>query len=639
VVVPVHNRAAIVGPCLDSVLHQTFADWECVVVDDGSEDGVDLEAVVAAFEDRRFRYLWRPNGGGGAARNTGIDAARGIFVAFLDSDDAFLPEKLAAFLRHARPDDRGARGTPRPWPGSRPRAIACRAGRGGQDARTQDPIGLSGADRSYAPTPPGRVGRVHPTPRRAPSWPPERHRAIGPPSEGDNPIMNVTIIGTGYVGLTTGTALSYVGHDVTCVDIDERVVAKLRAGTPTIFETGLAELLADVQDRMRVQTTIPALAGRGVVLIAVGTPTRADGDADLKFVDQAAKDVAAAIQPGAELVVVNKSTVPIGSANHVRGIIDRALAQRGVEATVHVASNPEFLAEGRAVHDSFYPDRIVIGADHPDAIAMLRELYAPILEQTFDPPAATPRPERYPLPSLITTSTTSAELTKYAANSFLATKISFINEFAGLAERVGADITQVARAIGLDDRIGPRFLHAGIGWGGSCFAKDTRAIVATAERYGHPMQIVQSAIDVNRRQRQRVVEKLQDHLKVLRGMTIGLLGLSFKGGTDDLRDAPALTLIELLDARGAVVRAHDPIAIPRTRAQHPDLPATLHDTAAELAQGCDALVVVTDWNEYRHLDWSALAGAMRGTLVLDARNLLGPQALAGTGLQYVGIGR
>ena len=297
------------------------------------------------------------------------------------------------------------------------------------------------------------------------------------------------------------------------------------------------------------------------------------------------------------------------------------------------------LAEGRAVRDSFYPDRIVIGADHPDAIAMLRELYAPVLEQTFEPPAATPRPERYPLPSLITSSTTSAELTKYAANAFLATKISFINEFAGLAERVGADITQVARAIGLDERIGARFLHAGIGWGGSCFGKDTRAIVATAERYGHPMQIVQSAIDVNQRQRQRVVEKLQDHLKVLRGMTVGLLGLAFKGGTDDLRDAPALTLIELLDARGAVVRAHDPISIPHARVRYPDLPATLHETVEELARGCDALVVVTDWNDYRYLDWDALAAAMRGTLVLDARNLLNPQALAGTGLQYVGIGR
>ena len=451
--------------------------------------------------------------------------------------------------------------------------------------------------------------------------------------------MNVTIIGTGYVGLTTGLTLSYVGHDVTCVDINERVVERLRAGEATIYEHGLTELLAAVRGRLDVRGTTPTLRGRGVVLIAVGTPTRPDGDADLQYVDQAARDVAAAIAPGAELTVVNKSTVPIGSANHVRGIIERALEERGVDAVVRVASNPEFLAEGRAVHDSFYPDRIVIGADEPEAIAMLRELYAPMLEQTFDPPPATPRPQRYPLPSLITTSTTSAELTKYAANSFLATKISFINEFAGLAERVGADITQVARAIGLDERIGTRFLHAGIGWGGSCFGKDTRAIIATASRYGYPMDIVRSAVEVNQRQRQRVADRLQEHLKVLRGTTVGLLGLAFKGGTDDLRDAPALTLIDHLATRGASVRAHDPIAIPNTRSQYPELPATLHDTVEELAKGCDAVVVTTDWDDYRQLDWDAIAGAMRGTLVLDARNLLKPEAVRAAGLTYVGIGR
>jgi UDPglucose 6-dehydrogenase len=451
--------------------------------------------------------------------------------------------------------------------------------------------------------------------------------------------MNVTIIGTGYVGLTTGLALSHIGHDVTCVDVNPKVVERLQNGEPTIYEHGLRELLAAVRGRLEVRGTIPPLKGRGVVLIAVGTPTRPDGDADLQYVDQAARDVAAAVMPGAELTVVNKSTVPIGSGKHVGGIIERALVERGVQATVRVASNPEFLAEGRAVHDSFYPDRIVIGADQPEATAMLRELYAPILEQTFDPPPATPRPERYPLPSLITTSITSAELTKYAANSFLATKISFINEFAGLAERVGADITQVARAIGLDERIGSRFLHAGIGWGGSCFGKDTRAIMATAERYGYAMDIVRSAVDVNQRQRARVVEKLQDHLKVLRGTTIGLLGLAFKGGTDDLRDAPALTLIEMLAGRGAVVRAHDPVAVPHARAQYPGLPATLTERVDDLVHGCDAVVIVTDWDDYRHLDWAGLAGRMRGNLVLDARNLLKPEAVAAAGLTYVGVGR
>lgn len=451
--------------------------------------------------------------------------------------------------------------------------------------------------------------------------------------------MKVTIIGTGYVGLTTGLALSYIGHDVTCVDTNPKVVERLRAGEPTIFEHGLPELLREVTGRLEVRGEIPPLAGRGVVLIAVGTPTRPDGDADLQYVEQAARDVAHAIVPGAELVIVNKSTVPIGSANHVRGIVERTLEERGVAATVRVASNPEFLAEGRAVHDSFYPDRIVIGADAPEAIAALRELFAPILEQTFEPPPATPRPQRYPLPALITTSTTSAELTKYAANSFLATKISFINEFAVLAERVGADITQVARAIGLDERIGPRFLHAGIGWGGSCFGKDTRAITATAERYGHEMRIVRSAIEVNRRQRQHVVDKLQDHLKVLRGTTVGVLGLAFKGGTDDLRDAPALTLIELLDHRGAVVRAHDPIAIPHARAQHPALPVSYHEDVVALAKGCDAVVITTDWDDYRHLPWPEIAAAMRGTLVLDARNLVAPDPVRAAGLTYVGVGR
>ncbi len=451
--------------------------------------------------------------------------------------------------------------------------------------------------------------------------------------------MHVTIIGTGYVGLTTGLALSHVGHDVTCVDTNPDVVERLRAGTPTIVEHGLPELLRDAKDRARFQTSIPPLKGRGVVLIAVGTPTRADGDADLQYVDQAARDVAAAIAPGADLVVVNKSTVPIGSARHVAGIIERGLAELGVDARVAVASNPEFLAEGRAMHDSFYPDRIVIGADDPWAVGVLRELYAPFLEQTFEPPAATPRPERYPLPSLVTTTTTSAELTKYAANSFLATKISFINEFAGLAEHVGADVTEVARAIGLDERIGPRFLHAGIGWGGSCFGKDTRAIVATAERYDYAMPIVRAAIDVNYRQRLRMLGKLQEHLKVLRGTTIGLLGLAFKADTDDLRDAPAITLARHLAERGAVIRVHDPVAMPNARTQYPDLPVTYADDELTLASGCDALVVVTDWQQYRHLDWRALAQAMRGTIVLDARNAVRPEVVRSAGLVYAGVGR
>lgn len=451
--------------------------------------------------------------------------------------------------------------------------------------------------------------------------------------------MNVTIIGTGYVGLTTGVGLAYVGHRVTCVDKSPQIVASLQQGQATIHEPGLAELLSLARPHLHFQGTIPELMGEGVVIIAVGTPTKTNGDADLQYVDAAAHEVAERIAPGASLVIVNKSTVPIGSARHVDGIVRRMLAARNIAAEIFVAANPEFLAEGRAVYDTLYPDRIVIGADHPHAVARLRELYAPLLEQTFEAPQRTPRPERYALPPLITTTPTSAELTKYAANAFLATKISFINEFANLAEKVGADITQVARAIGLDARIGNKFLHAGIGWGGSCFGKDTRVILNTADGYGLKLSIVEAAVSANQRQRLHVVDKLQQHLKVLRGTTIGLLGLAFKGNTDDLRDAPALTLIAHLHERGAMIRAHDPVAIPNAQRYYPDLPVTYCDTPESLALGCDALVIVTDWPEYRQLPLSAMKARMRGDLLLDARNLLSPVDVARHGFVYAGIGR
>ncbi|CAN5758650.1 UDP-glucose/GDP-mannose dehydrogenase family protein [soil metagenome] len=451
--------------------------------------------------------------------------------------------------------------------------------------------------------------------------------------------MNVTIIGTGYVGLTTGVALAFMGHDVTCVDKNPAIVEQLANGQPTIHEDGLGELLNKAKPNLTFSTDIPNLSGRGVVLIAVGTPTKHNGDADLQYVDAAAQEVAERIAPGAELVVVNKSTVPIGSAKHVEGILHRSLAAAGVEAAVWVASNPEFLAEGRAIHDTLYPDRIVIGADHPTAVGLLRELDAPLLEQTFEPPLETPRPERYTLPPLITTTPTSAELTKYAANSFFATKISFINEFAGLAERVGADITEVARAIGLDNRIGTQNLQAGIGWGGSCFGKDTRAIITTAKSYDYPMQIVESAIEVNQRQRLHIIDRLQSHLKVLRGTTIGLLGLAFKGNTDDLRDAPALTLIEHLHDRGAVIRVHDPVAMPSARKLYPDLPVEYCEDVPCLALGCDAIIVVTDWQEYKRLPLAEMKERMRGDFLLDARNLLNPADVKRHGFTYGSIGR
>lgn len=451
--------------------------------------------------------------------------------------------------------------------------------------------------------------------------------------------MNVTIIGTGYVGLTTGVALAHFGHQVVCVDKNPEIVKRLQAGQVTIHEPGLEELFALAQDRLCFSTTIPELTGRAVVIIAVGTPTKDNGDADLRYVEAAAQEVAEQIQPGAQLVVVNKSTVPIGSARHVESIIQRVLESRQVSAQVSVASNPEFLAEGRAVHDSLYPDRIVIGSDSHEAIGLLFELYTPLLEQSFDAPGETPRPERYVLPPLISTTATSAELTKYAANSFLATKISFINEFAVLAEQVGADITQVAKAIGLDVRIGGKYLHAGLGWGGSCFGKDTKAIMATAERYKTEMPIVKAAYEVNQRQRLHIIDKLQAQLKVLRGTTIGLLGLSFKGNTDDLRDAPALTLIHELHERGATLRVHDPVAMASAQRLYPDLPVTYCEDETCLALGCDALVVVTDWQQYRSLPLADMKLRMRGNLLLDARNWLQPAEVEKHGLVYVGVGR
>ena len=451
--------------------------------------------------------------------------------------------------------------------------------------------------------------------------------------------MNVTIVGAGYVGLTTGVSLAYIGHDVLCVDKNPTIVERLRRGEPTIHEPGLEQMLRETRGRFDAQDHLPDLGGDQVVIIAVGTPPKDNGDADLVFVETAAKEIAERVADGSRLVVVNKSTVPIGSARHVQGILQRALEARGVDAEVDVASNPEFLAEGNAVRDSLYPDRIVIGSASNRTVAVLRELYAPLLEQTFEPPSQTPRPERYVLPALITTTPTSAELTKYAANAFLATKISFINEFAGLAERIGADITEVARAIGLDDRIGPRYLHAGAGWGGSCFGKDTSAIIATAATYNYPMDIVQAAVDVNRRQRSHIVERLQEHLKVLRGATIGILGVAFKGNTDDIRDAPALTVIERLLGQGANVRLHDPVALDNLRRTRPDLDIAYCEDARSLAAGCDALVILTDWNEYRHLSLTDLRQQMRGSLLVDARNLLHAETAREADFTYVGVGR
>jgi len=337
---------------------------------------------------------------------------------------------------------------------------------------------------------------------------------------------------------------------------------------------------------------------------------------------------------------VNKSTVPIGSGNWVESLIRESYEQRRDKppfGQFAVASNPEFLREGTALHDSLYPDRVVIGADVPRALELLYTLYRPILDQTFSAPTFLPRPEELGAVPLISTDLASAELIKYAANAFLALKISYINEIGRLAEKVGADITQVAKGIGLDARIGTRFLQAGLGWGGSCFGKDTAALISTAAEYGLSMPIVQAAREINRCQREHIIEKLLGELKILKGRTIGLLGLAFKPHTDDLREAPAFDIAQRLIERGAKVKAHDPVALPRARLEHANSSIDFCDDAELVAKGADAMVLVTDWPQYRDLNWEDLVGTMRHPLVLDGRQFLDRARLARAGFRYVGL--
>src|SRR5437016_4835838 len=420
--------------------------------------------------------------------------------------------------------------------------------------------------------------------------------------------MNVSIIGTGYVGLTTGTCLAFLGHQVTCVDADEQKVQALQAGKIPFFEPHLAELVDDVKANLTFTTRYAdAIPQAQVVFIAVGTPPGHNGAPDLKYLEAAARGIGQCLA-GEFVVVVNKSTVPIGSSNWVESIVRDAYEKRtGKKANgvFAMASNPEFLREGSAIFDSLYADRVVVGSDHQRTREVMYSLYRPLLEQTFKPPSYVPRPDRMGAIPLISADLASAELIKYAANAFLALKISYINEIGQLAEKVGADITQVARGIGLDARIGMRFLQAGLGWGGSCFGKDTAALVATAGEYKLDMPIVKAAREVNRRQRERVVEKLLGELKILKGRTVGMLGLAFKPHTDDLREAPALDVARQLLERGARVKVHDPVAMPRFKKEYPTLDVVLASDAQEVARDADALVLVTEWPQYLDLNWES----------------------------------
>jgi len=452
--------------------------------------------------------------------------------------------------------------------------------------------------------------------------------------------LNVIIVGTGYVGLTTGLALGYLGHKVTCVDKDTAIIDKLERGISTIFEPGLEELLADSGRTVTFTgNMLSYLNEADIVVIAVGTPSKENGDTDLSYVEAVAREVGAALNPGKPPVIVNKSTVPIGTARRVETVVREELEKRGAACRFSVASNPEFLREGAALHDTFYPDRIVVGTEDVGALNLLRQMYAPILEQTFTPPQAVPRPEGYTLPALVTTSPTSAELIKYTANAFLATKISFINEFAAIADKVGADITEVAKGIGLDKRIGSGFLQAGVGWGGSCFPKDVRSILFTGSQYSCDMELLKAVLEVNRRQRKKVIEKLQQTLKVIRGSTVGILGLAFKPNTDDIREAPAIDVIgELLDM-GARVKVYDPVAIDKYRETYPGQKIVYCSSAEDAARDSDAIVILTDWDQFRHLPWDDIGHSMQSKIIIDGRNMLNSEELSSYGFIYNGIGR
>ncbi|WP_066379425.1 MULTISPECIES: UDP-glucose/GDP-mannose dehydrogenase family protein [unclassified Anabaena] len=463
--------------------------------------------------------------------------------------------------------------------------------------------------------------------------------------------MRVCVIGTGYVGLVTGACLAHIGHDVICVDNNEEKVKLMKSGQSPIFEPGLSEIMQSAIERGNIQFTTDLAAGVShgeILFIAVGTPPLPTGESDTRYVEAVARGIGANLNGGYK-VIVNKSTVPIGSGDWVRMIVLDGMAERqktlvtagGVASEEQlsevvpqfdVVSNPEFLREGSAVYDTFNPDRIVLGGNSSKAIAMMQELYTPIVERKFA------EDQSLPPVSVLVTDLSSAEMIKYAANAFLATKISFINEVANICDRVGADVTQVAKGIGLDSRIGNKFLQAGIGWGGSCFPKDVSALIHTADDYGYEAQLLKSAVSVNERQRLIALEKLQQALKILKGKTVGLLGLTFKPDTDDLRDAPALNLIEQLNRLGAKVKAYDPI-ISQTGMRH-GLSGVLVETDAErLADGCDALVLVTEWTQFSSLDYAKMATLMHNPVVIDGRNFLDPESMMRAGFQYIGIGR
>jgi UDPglucose 6-dehydrogenase len=432
--------------------------------------------------------------------------------------------------------------------------------------------------------------------------------------------MHIAVIGTGYVGLVTGACFAEFGVDVTCVDVDEEKIERLLNGVMPIYEPGLEHLVAKNTQagRLRFTTDVrQAVEQALVIFLAVGTPPKTDGSPDLSFVENAAGSIADYMN--GYKVVVTKSTVPIGTGEHIRKLIAE---RKKTKATFGVVSNPEFLREGAAINDFMRPDRVVIGSRDEEAIAIMKDLYRPLylIEAPF-----------------VITSLEAAELTKYAANAFLATKVSFINEIANLCDKIGCDVHDVSRAIGMDKRIGSKFLHPGPGFGGSCFPKDTRALASVARQYDCGSAIVDAVIQVNERQGELMLNKIRGLVGKLDGKTIAVLGLAFKPETDDMREAPAVSIIRSLIDDGASVRAYDPVAMSEAKKLLTDIEYADDEYAA--VTGADALVFVTEWNQFRALDLARIRDLMATAKVADLRNIYDPEDMKELGFQYVGVGR
>jgi UDPglucose 6-dehydrogenase len=433
--------------------------------------------------------------------------------------------------------------------------------------------------------------------------------------------MRIAMIGTGYVGLVSGACFADFGHQVTCIDKDVRKITALQSGEIPIYEPGLNQLVASNVAAGRLDFSLDlkeAVAQADAVFIAVGTPSRrGDGHADLSYVNNAAREIAENLN--GFTVVITKSTVPVGTGDDV----ERIITETNPKADVIVASNPEFLREGAAIRDFKHPDRIVVGTEDERARKVIAEIYRPLyLNQA----------------PIMYTGRRTAELIKYAANAFLATKITFINEIADLAERAGADVQEVARGIGLDNRIGSKFLHAGPGFGGSCFPKDTRALVKTAQDHGVPLRIVEAMLAVNDNRKRAMARKVAAVLGGnLRNRTIGVLGLAFKPNTDDMREAPSIPLITALQDLGATVQVYDPISMDQARRELPDV--TYCDDPYSCAAKADALVIVTEWEQFRALDLNRLKEQMAQPVIVDLRNIYRPDEMAEHGFTYASVGR